>query len=83
MRAIHSSLVLTLLSLVACGEESKPTNIGANPVPAVKNTPKDHGAKTDLGTLEVAGRGIRPSGLLRATTVAAALSTAHCLVVGR
>ena len=45
MKAIHSLLVLTLLSLVACGEESKPTNSGGNPVPnsvpAVKNTPKD------------------------------------------
>ena len=54
MRTFHWTLFLTMLSLAGCGVGGKPAG-GGEPAAETKAPPSDHGDKTDLGTLTVAG----------------------------
>ena len=56
MKVFHGILAVFVLSLVACGEEKEPAPNGGDPKPVTNDTPRDHGAKTELGTLTVAGK---------------------------
>ena len=56
MRTFHWALFLAMLSLVACSEEKTPAGGGSGEQAAdTKDASSDHGEKTDLGTLTVAG----------------------------
>ena len=54
MRAFHWTLFLAMLSLAGCGDGRKPPGSGEQAA-ETKTPPSDHGDKTDLGTLTVAG----------------------------
>ena len=54
MRAFHWTLFLAMLSLAGCGDGRKPSG-GDEQAAETKDPPSDHGDKTDLGTLTVAG----------------------------
>ena len=54
MRTFHWILFLAILSLAGCGDGGKPAG-GGEPAAETKAPPSDHGDKTDLGTLTVAG----------------------------
>ena len=54
MRVFHWTLVLAMLSLAGCGDGGKPAG-GDEQAAATKTPPSDHGNKTDLGTLTLAG----------------------------
>ena len=54
MRTFHWTLFLAILSLAGCGDGGKPAG-GGEPAAETKAPPSDHGDKTDLGTLTVAG----------------------------
>ena len=54
MRAFHWTLFLAMLSLAGCGDGRKPSG-GDEQAAETKDPPSDHGDKTGLGTLTVAG----------------------------